>query len=135
LEQQLVGLLDRICIDLEITDAMFRTAEERYNSIAEYLGGDGSPLAIFHPALYPQGSVNLRTTVIPISDCEFDVDVICQLTVSGGMPQQAFLDLVFNRLNQRGIYTLKRMNRCVRVQYANEFHIDITPALPDTNQG
>jgi hypothetical protein len=30
---------------------------------------------------------------------------------------------------------LKRMNRCVRVQYANESHIDITPAIPDADLG
>jgi hypothetical protein len=39
------------------------------------------------------------------------------------------------RLSQRGIYKLVLKNRCVRVQYANEFHIDITPAIPDGMQG
>ena len=43
--------------------------------------------------------------------------------------------MVYNRLKQRGCYTLERKNRCVRVQYANEFHIDITPAIPDADLG
>jgi len=55
--------------------------------------------------------------------------------VSERTPHTAFLDLIFERLKQRGIYTLKRMNRCIRVQYANEFHIDITPGIPDVDLG
>ena len=135
LDHELVGLLDFICQELEITDTMFKLAEERYLSIAEYLGGNGSPLATYKPVIHPQGSINTGTTVRPPKSCEFDVDVICQLAISERAPQQAFLDMVYNRLAQRGIYTLKRMNRCVRVQYENEFHIDITPGIPDIDQG
>lgn len=135
LDHELIGLLDSICQELEITEAMFTLAEERYMSIAEYLGGNGSPLAIYKPVIHPQGSINTGTTVKPPQSCEFDVDVICQLAISERAPQQAFLELVYNRLAQRGIYRLKRMNRCVRVQYENEFHIDITPGIPDIDQG
>src|SRR4051794_28668622 len=80
-DNQIVGLLDRICVELEITDAMFKLAEERYQSIAQYLDEDESPLRQFRPIIYPQGSINIGTTVKPIGDAEYDVDVICQLAV------------------------------------------------------
>ena len=134
-DREVVGLLDAICADLEITPAMFQMAKERYESIAGYLDDEASPLRKYRPSIYPHGSINTETTVKPAFDLEFDVDVICRLLVSERTPHTAFLDLIFDRLKQRGIYTLKRMNRCVRVQYANEFHIDITPGIPDVDLG
>jgi hypothetical protein len=134
-DQEIIGLLDAICAELEISPAMFQLAKERYESIAAYLNEEGSPLRRFYITIYPHGSTNLETTVKPINGAEHDVDVICRLLVSERCPQTAFLDLIYNRLNQRGCYTLERKNRCVRVQYANEFHIDITPAIPDVDLG
>jgi hypothetical protein len=134
-DHEVVGLLDAICAELEITPAMFQLATERYGSIAAYLDDEGSPLHQYHLVIYPQGSGNLQTTVKPIKDLEFDVDVICQLFVHESFPRTAFVDLIYNRLKERGCYKLRRMNRCVRVQYANEFHIDITPGIPDMHLG
>jgi len=128
-DQEVIGLLDAICAELEITPAMFQLAKERYASIAAYLNEEGSPLRQFYITIYPHGSTNLETTVKPSNGGEHDVDVIARLLVQETSPQTAFLDLIYNRLKQRGCYTLKRMNRCVRVQYADEFHIDITPAI------
>ncbi len=134
-DQEIISLLDRLCKDLEITPAVFALAKERYESIAAYLNEPDSPLLKFRPAVYPQGSINLGTTVKPIGSDEFDVDVISQLNVSERTPTTAFKKLIFERLRKRGIYKLRMMNRCIRVQYANEFHIDITPAIPDRDQG
>ena len=134
-DQEIIGLLDAICAELEISPAMFQLAKERYDSIAAYLNEGGSPLRRFYITIYPHGSTNLETTVKPINGAEHDVDVICHLLVNETCPQTAFLDMVYNRLKQRGCYTLERKNRCVRVQYANEFHIDITPAIPDADLG
>jgi Second Messenger Oligonucleotide or Dinucleotide Synthetase domain len=135
LDYEIVGLLDRICRNLEITEAMSRLAEERYISIAHYLEEKDSSLAVHRPVIYPQGSAKIETTVKPIGENEFDVDVICQLLLSERTSQTDFLNLLYDRLAARKCYTLKRMNRCVRVQYANEFHIDITPGIADRNQG
>jgi hypothetical protein len=134
-DNEVIGLLDAICADLEITSAMFGKAKDRYQSISSYLDEEDSPLRKYHPFIYPHGSINTETTVKPIGEVEFDVDVICQMEIPERMRQAAFLDLIYDRLKQRGIYTLKRMNRCVRVQYADEFHIDITPGTPDLAQG
>jgi hypothetical protein len=135
IDQEIIGILNRLCRDLEITPEMFSLARERYESIAAYLQQADSPLNKFRPDIYPQGSINLGTTVKPRKSDEFDVDVICQLDVAERTPTTAFKQLIFTRLKQRGIYTLRLMNRCIRVQYANEFHIDITPAIPDRDQG
>jgi hypothetical protein len=130
-----VRLLNRICQQLEITPAMFALAKERYESIAAYLQAPDSPLRKFDPQVYPQGSINLGTTVRPIGSNEFDVDVICQFDAADRSLVTAFKDAILKRLSARGIYKLLLKNRCVRVQYANEFHIDITPAIPDHLQG
>lgn len=135
LDGELFGLLDAICQQFEITESMFEEAKGRYESIAKYLQEPVSPLAQYDPEIYPQGSVNLGTTVRPINENEYDVDVICQLEVPDRTTHAEFIALLYDRLEQRGCYTLKKMNRCVRVEYANQFHIDITPAIPDDSQG
>jgi hypothetical protein len=134
-DSELIGLLDAICAELEISEAMFALAKERYDSIATYLNEPGSPLRPFNPKIHPQGSINIGTTVKPLFSNEFDVDVICLMALGTRLSKESFKKLVYDRLAQRGCYTLREMNRCIRVQYANEFHIDITPAIPDDIQG
>lgn len=134
-DHEVIGLLDRICAELEITDAMFNLAKDRYEGIAAYLEAEGSQLRQYRPLIHPQGSMNIETTVKPIGTAEHDVDVICRLLVQERYPRAAFLNLVYDRLKQRNCYRLERKNRCIRVQYANEFHIDITPGIPDISMG
>lgn len=130
-DNEIVPIMEQLCASLEITPAMFQLAEERYKRITDYLDEPGTSMAKYLPQLYPQGSANLGLTVRLDHDTEFDVDVICQMVVPDRLTQEAFVDILHGRLKERGIYTLRRMNRCVRVQYANEFHIDITPAIRD----
>ncbi len=130
-DTELIGLLDKICQNIEIPEGKYALAVERYQSIAEYLGEKGSALHPYKPDIFPQGSASTGTTVKPPKGNEFDVDLICQLEVPDRYPHQAFKQLIFERLQARGCYTLIQMNRCIRVQYVDEFHLDITPAIPD----
>ena len=62
-DREIIGLLDAICAELEISPAMFQLAKERYESIAAYLNEEGSPLCRFYITIYPHGPTNLETTV------------------------------------------------------------------------
>ena len=64
---------------LDITPAMRKDAEGKYQAIATYLQSQGVECNI-----YPQGSFALGTVVRPLSKDAFDLDTICELSVDKG---------------------------------------------------
>lgn len=130
---QLVGLLERICQSLELTDAQFATAKGRYEAVGRWLS-EGSDPKLRSAAIYPQGSISLGTTVRPLGVSEYDVDLVCHLagltsTESPGEIKR----LIGSRLRDNGHYReiIEEKPRCWRINYANEFHLDITPSVPN----
>lgn len=80
--------------------------------------------------MFAQGSTAIGTTVKPKRDDEFDLDFVLQVEGWNGSPM-ALCNAVYSRLSAHGMYSskLKPMRRCVRIEYAGEFHLDIVPAV------
>ncbi len=104
------GILDKlfeeICDSVQLTDTQFELAEGHYFAVGEWLAAKESPLAIYKPRIYPQGSVRHKTTVKPLARQEHDLDLICLLELPFGTfpdPRTVF-DLVAMRLRQNGLY-------------------------------
>lgn len=130
--------LDQIATELDISETEFRKAEEHYHAIGEWLGGDGSKVAVYQPVIYAQGSFMLGTVVKPIAGAEYDIDLVCQLNMSSSAVNPAALKkLIGDRLKQHGTYAamIEEKNRCWRLNYAGEFHMDVLPAIPDAANG
>lgn len=132
-------LLERICEKLQISPTQHNSAEDHYIAIGKWLGDDGSPLSIWKPQIYSQGSLRIGTTVRPRDRQEFDLDLVCEFSIDPKqMPNPLILlNMVEARLRQNDLYKdlLERKKRCIRVNYANSFHLDILPACPDTVKG
>lgn len=129
---QIAGILERVCQDLELTDAQFQLAKSRYEAAGTWLAEAEEPL-IRGSVIYPQGSMSLGTTVKPL-EREHDVDLVSfharvARTASPAMLKKAIGD----RLRANGHYRdiLVEKARCWRLVYANEFHLDITPSIPN----
>ena len=131
-KQFFAGLLEIVCQKLEITPTQYQTAEQRYSAVGKWLSDSPIP-ALANASIYPQGSTRIQTTVRPIEQNEFDVDLVCHLPSAQGMLPSAVRDTVGARLREHGNYRemLKPLNRGWRLDYANEFHMDITPAIDD----
>ena len=136
---QLDQLLEEICLTLTLTETQYNLAKERYQAIGKWLSQPSSALYLFRPEIYPQGSVRLQTTVKPIARLEYDLDLVCLLQLHPGLYQEPMIvyAMVEERLKANGLYSNKteRYKRCLRINYANEFHLDITPACPDPRIG
>lgn len=134
---QLDSLLEQVCLALQLTPTQYRDAKQKYEAVGEWLSADGSLLQVFHPVIYPQGSMRLGTTNRPWGREEFDLDLVCQLHGCGGAHPLAVYDLVHGRLNEHGTYKpiLEKKKRCLRLNYAGNFHLDILPACPDPPRG
>lgn len=133
---QMDEILALIGTTLEITATQRAAAEQHYLAIARWLGGvEGAPFRLYEPQIYPQGSLRLGTTVKPISDGEYDLDLVYELQIDyHRIPKPvALIDMIYNRLRDNGMYRdkVERKDRCVRVNYEGQFHLDILPAALD----
>lgn len=80
---------------------------------------------------FTQGSYSTNTGVRPKSGEEFDVDVVLVLDKSEEDDPKDILYRIKDRIkNHKGFEDrVKVKDRCVRVEYANDFHIDVVPAF------
>jgi len=122
------NLLLETCEELQISQARYDLAVERYKRLNRLLEGSGSPFRQFRPDIYPQGSMALGTTVQPIKG-PHDLDFVLELSNYLRGPMHLITEL-HEFLREHGVYgpmaSLK--NRCVRIEYADEFYMDVLPA-------
>jgi hypothetical protein len=136
---QIDDLLKRTCEELQLNPSRYQQAVERYEAVCSWLEAKGSSVAAFSPTIYPQGSMQIGTTVRPFGRDEYDLDFVCEfrfLVNELHSPIQ-LLKLLEMRLRDHEVYRsiLEVKNRCVRLSYANEFHMDVLPACPDLSVG
>ena len=83
--------------------------------------------------------MKIGTTVKPFGRDEYDLDFVCEFRfpVNNLQSPLQLLKLLESRLRQHEIYhaIVEMKNRCVRLNYANEFHLDILPACPNPGEG
>jgi len=122
-------ILDLVVHDVQLTGPQFKDAAAKYDAVSRWLNADDSPLQEYEPDIFPQGSLRLDTTVRPLSHTEFDLDLVCLLDITDTTPLQLY-NLLLDRMESNGRYTdiLEPMDRCIRLNYSGQFHLDIVPA-------
>ncbi len=127
------NLLREIAESLELTETQKKLAKERYVAVAKVLVESGNPL-LEHAKIYPQGSFRLGTSVKPLGRDEFDLDFVCHIPVnSSNVTSKEIYGVVGKALRDHGTYEkmLEPKKRCWRLNYAGDFHMDITPSTID----
>ena len=129
-------LVVEVCRTLQITESQFKDAEGHYLAVGRWLRAPDSPLARLRPLIYPQGSMALLTTVKPRDHEEYDLDLVLRVEPISEDPMWLY-GKVRDRLAAHTDYgaKLEPLRRCLRLNYAKQFHLDILPARPDELQG
>lgn len=125
------SILDDICRDLELSEAQLEAAKTSYEAVAEWLSGSSNPL-LRDLRLYAHGSAGLGTTVKPLGREDFDVDLICLvLGFTANRSPAELKRLIGDRLREHARYAamLEEKKRCWRLNYAREFHLDVSPTI------
>lgn len=114
--------------NLDISPTMRKDAEGKYQAIATYLQSQGVECNI-----YPQGSFALGTVVRPLEKDSFDLDTICELSVDkGSTTARKTKESVGKVLLDSDRYgDVIEYDTCWTKEYANEFNIDIVPAVDE----
>lgn len=130
-------LLEQFAEDLDIPESRYLEAKKRYEGVGEWLGKEDSPLQAYAPEIYPQGSFSLGTVIKPVTNKdEYDIDLVCFLgkLKKNATSQVQLKKMVGDRLKANQTYKNlldEEGRRCWTLNYANEFHMDILPAIPD----
>lgn len=119
-------LLAEIGLALQLTETQVKRMESAYGAVAAWLEQPDSPLAIYSPVIYPQGSAAIGTTVRPRQRTVFDLDFVLEAAYFPGSPMELY-GLLIKRLEAHGTYRdmIERKRRCVRLVYEGDFHADI----------
>ena len=137
-EAQIDDLLMRVCAELQLDDTRYELAEKSYKAVGKWLKSQTS-IVLLRPIIYPQGSFLLNTTVKPIGGDIYDLDFVCEFACPTTFFLQPVdsLNLIEKALRANDIYRpmVERMNRCIRLNYAHNFHLDILPACKDPKYG
>ncbi len=134
---EVYSLLDQICQALELTAAQLEAARTSYEAVAEWLSESDNPLLKWID-IYAHGSTGLGTTVKPIGREDFDVDLICKvLRFTADRPPSELKRIVGDRLKENARYAamLEEKKRCWRLNYAREYHLDISPTISNATCG
>src|SRR2546429_2369026 len=134
---QIVEVLEMVCESLELSNSQFTQAKQRYEGVGACLAGSDDRV-LRAIAIYLQGSTALRTTVKPIGVNEHDVDLVAHVPdLDVPISPAALKKGIGDCLRENGHYAplLEEMPRCWRLNYANEFHMDITPSIPNPTCG
>ncbi|HEY8594573.1 MAG TPA: nucleotidyltransferase [Devosiaceae bacterium] len=124
-------LLEEICQDLDWSETQFQKAKTSYEAVGNWISGSDDPL-LASTLIYLHGSGALGTSTKPIGHDEFDVDLICFAEGIGKETAPAELKAsVGQRLKEHGTYAgiLEEKKRCWRLNYAGDFHLDISPTI------
>lgn len=123
---------------IDISPTQYNSAVGHYQAVGEWLGQEDTTLAEYEPEIYPQGSFLLGTVVKPINH-DYDIDLVCELTdVNRKIKLVELKETVGNRLRENKNYAgmIEPKKRCWRLNYseAEGFHLDILPAISDSNK-
>lgn len=133
---QPLALLDRMLQQVELSPRQHERVRTSYKAVAEVLKSSKTFGALFVSLdIKPQGSVRAGTTIKPQGHHEFDLDVLCLLLLrqNNFSPAEVW-KLAWDALGEHETYRAMRQpkNRCIRLCYAGDYHLDVTPAVPDS---
>lgn len=123
-------LLARISQSLQLDESRKLRMESAYGSVSSVLNNDKGFFKNIDVDVYPQGSVASGTTTKPLTGSEFDLDIVVHIksVYSNFSPNQIYNELVKVLENdERYKDKIEKKKRCVRLKYANDFHMDIMP--------
>jgi hypothetical protein len=138
-EAELNKYLEDTAAALDIPEEMAEEAILEYEKVGVWLGEEDSDLHDDEPQIFAQGSFRLGTAVRPIqAGAEFDIDLVCRLALhKEQITQKELKRRIGSRLKEHEELAaqLKERRRCWTLTYPKKFHLDVLPAIPDSEVG
>lgn len=131
---QIDDLLDKMAESVQLDKSRYERMKKHYEAVKDWIESDEKFFKPYKYDVYPHGSVRILTTVKPIGKDEFDLDIAIHLTslLSTHTPARIYAELK-RRLQEHETYKamMQTKNRCIRLNYAGDFHMDILPGVQE----
>lgn len=140
--QQLGTMFEILAEELDVPEHVYKDMVRKYQHLGDWIKLDSKDKFRADAEIYPQGSVNLGTTIPPVKVIDgYDVDLVYRRDLAKSGISQA--DLVkqtgdqltryIAHLRQQGesVPELIPRRRCWALNYRGHFHMDVLPAIPD----
>ena len=117
---------------VNLSDARIDSLDARVEAVENFLQRGDDDLASNFIDVIPQGSYAHRTIINPVgSSDEFDADVLLEMNEIDGWEADDYVEELYKKFRGSSVYRdmVSRHDRCVKVDYANEFHIDVVPYM------
>jgi hypothetical protein len=129
------SLLDRMAEEIQLDDSRYERMKQSYEAIKNWIDDDEKFFKPYKYDVYPHGSVRIGTTVKPLISDEFDLDIVVHLVADNNIiaPSKVYNELKRRLLeNKKYEAILELKNRCWRLNYAGDFHMDVMPGIQET---
>ncbi|RUP05927.1 MAG: nucleotidyltransferase [Mycobacterium sp.] len=130
---KLIAHFDAFLVNkVNLSDARIAQLDSRVTAVGNYLSSGDNDIANNYLELIPQGSYAHRTIINPVQENdEFDADVLLSMKEADGWDAEDYVQELYTVFRASSTYRdmVSRHDRCVKVDYANEFHIDVVPYL------
>ncbi|MCK0145823.1 nucleotidyltransferase [Arenibacter sp. F26102] len=123
-------LLTRIAVSLELDETRKQRMDSAYNAVYDILEKDEVFFSKVDFLVYPQGSKAIGTTVKPRGKEEFDLDITVEIRdLYYNYTSSEIYNHLIRVLSASDVYKEKlvKKNRCARINYVGDFHMDILP--------
>lgn len=131
---QIDDLLDKMAEEVQLDKTRYDRMKGHYEAVKKWIEDDEKFFKPFKYDVYPHGSVRILTTVKPLAN-EFDLDITLHLKTSwtNHTPLKIYNELK-RRLEENSTYKgiLEPKNRCLRLNYSGDFHMDILPGIQES---
>ena len=116
---------------VNLNQSRIDTLDARLDAVESFLNSHETFGDLVAEDLIPQGSYAHKTIIKPVAGHDFDVDVLVPMHTQADFEPSDYIAALYAALRSSGVYRemTSRQTRCVTVQYANEFHIDLVPYL------
>lgn len=115
--------------EVNLNSSRLAVLKKRVVSVDGFLGENFDPP---YEKKENQGSYALETIIKPIRDNdEFDADILIYLEEQQAWEAEDYINEVHKIFKNNGTYTklVHKKTRCVRLNYAGEFHLDMVPCI------
>jgi len=130
-------MYEEIADELNISDAVFDSANRSYKALGEYLDNN---LEGYKVVIFPQGSMNLGTLIKPVDKSDdYDLDAVCKVYHDFDSPEDLknlIGDVLKNSDRYSKLLVKEEGKRCWTLKYSDDanFHMDILPSMPNSEE-
>jgi hypothetical protein len=118
--------------EVNLNQSRLDQLDDRVGTITGFLQTGDHNLAERFIQTIPQGSYAHRTIIKPVqAEDEFDADLLLELNEVHDWSPSDYVEELYRAFRTSSVYRemVRRRARCVTVNYANEFHVDVVPYL------